>query len=115
MRGNTDKRYANTFYRVEATTYEVLTIIGRYDDCYRWKQDHFGTLETVGRLDSRPIVITCQWYEIHDRLVMFWEATSEVVDYKLIEEWFNTHCPCPSTNAMNFHNCIREIERLSKQ
>jgi len=115
MRGNIDKRYAETFYRVEATTYEVLAIIGRYDDCYRWKQDCRGTSEIVGWLDSRPINITCQWYEIHDRLVMFWEATSELVDYKLIEGWFAEHCPCPSTNAMNFHNCILEIERQSKQ
>ena len=109
-----DPRFKETFYAIEATTFEVITILDRWDDKYQCEQDYQGANIQVGRILAHPVMLSCQWYTIHGRQILFWEAVSSMVWHELIDEWFEKYCPCPRTDAMNFHNCILEIERKSK-
>lgn len=109
-----DRRFAETFYAIEATTFEVMSLLDRWDDKYKCVQDCRGVSVQVGSVLAWPVNISCQWYTIHDRLIMFWEPVSSMVWHELIDEWLEEHCPCPRSNAMNFRNCILEIERKSK-
>ena len=100
-----DSRFKLSQHVVEATSYEVLKIIEQCDrDNVLWKQDFEGRVINVGSLNEYPIVMYIQWYTINYQLVLFWESTSRVVDYVMIEDWLDDHCNVSSkTNAMNFN------------
>jgi len=49
----------------------------------------FGWLETVGHIDDRPICVSMRVVDIDNQHILFWDATSQLVDYKMIDEWFD--------------------------
>lgn len=70
----------------------------------------------VGQLDNRPIMISLSFVEIEEKVVAFWYAMSEVVDYAQIKVWLAQHFDKtynggrPATsNAQNFHHCLQAI------
>lgn len=78
-----------------------------------WVESGWGLLQTVGWLDSRPICISLGTATVGGHKVLFWHATSQVVDYVLIDRWFEEMLPQSArrpdglpnrTDAMNFHN-----------
>ena len=121
----TDPRYADTYYLVEATDSEHLAEWCRLStqSPYRFDRKDIRTVEwvqtspgytfEVGRLNDRPICVHLQWDYLNGALVCFWEATSRLVDYDLIYPWLETRFPNVHTtsNAMNLHNVIGEINR----
>jgi hypothetical protein len=127
-----DPRFDKTFYLIETDDCSRLTLWREYSKeapkCgpmlggenmlnpihgrLEWEQDNPGKIIHVGDCDDRPVHISCFWNILDGKYVCFWEATSQVVDYKLIEEWFALYCPkARQTNAMNFHNCHLDIKR----
>jgi hypothetical protein len=118
-----DDYLTSCVYAVEATSCESLQI---WDDFSNpesqycdvrprmdWNEVH-GWLETIGRLDNRPICISIRIVELNGHRVAFWEATSQLVDYEMIEQWFEKKYPyLKRTDAMNVHNAIHYIDKLS--
>lgn len=114
-----DPRFAKTVYSVEADSYaqhmlwqefskEAFDInLSSYKDKITpiiWKQDNPGRIYTVGYIKKRPINISCFWNILNSQYVLFWEACSQLVDYKMIEEFFEevlgkNH---KKINALNF-------------
>lgn len=87
----------------------------------KWEQV-YGYLITVGKLDNRPVCITGSWVKIDGFYVMFWDATSQVVDYVQITKWLednfkgkcdNGTCRAES-DAMNFGHCLSAIREFKK-
>jgi hypothetical protein len=112
-----DPRYAVTAFVVEATDFEQLTLWQQWHETVTWQQDNPGWLETVGHNAGRPVCISVSWNVINGRHVMFYEATSQVVDHELVDAWLVANCNPKwdngtrraHTNAMNFGHCIHAV------
>ena len=83
-----------------------------------WPHGTGGWGVRVGTLDGRPVVVSMTWEEINGCMIMFWNPTSEVVDYRMIKEWLEEHftrkydVTRPARcNAMNFHHCVSDLPR----
>ena|SRR5581483_3409967 len=120
-----DPRFKDTEYVVEADSYAMQSLWERWStealhkhkdfNFINWRQDSMGSCVHIGDLDKRPVVVTFFWAKLNGHLVVFWEATSEVVDYKMVEEWLGKYCN-PQHNdrrsrcdANNFHHVIEYI------
>lgn len=117
-----DDRFADTVYVVEATSFERQALWKQNQETGRldWQQDLSGIGPTLGYLDGREICVDFTWAELNGQRVLFYEATSEVVDHKLIDAWLQENCnpSCDNgqrrahTNADNFGHCISAVESL---
>ncbi|MNY45814.1 hypothetical protein D3C86_1809450 [compost metagenome] len=69
---------------------------------------------TVGMIDGRPVCIAPLVHVVNGRKLMFVEATSQLVDWKLIDDWLYTNVPNARRNGLyinkvsanNFHNVV---------
>lgn len=84
-----------------------------------WIEGGMGLMETVGHIDGRPVCISLMVNTIDGHRILFYYATSEVVDHKMIEEWIEANMPASAltydgrvnrTDAMNFHNIFNDIQ-----
>jgi hypothetical protein len=78
-----------------------------------WEQLNPGLLETVGVLDGRPVCVSLHKVRVGGHLILFVDATSQVVDHEMIARWMADTMPRSAlrengivnrTDAMNFHN-----------
>lgn len=88
-----------------------------------WQQVHQGLIETVGLIrigkEEMPVCVSLFWNRLRAKpedaghLVMFWEATSQVVDHRMIDRWFkeNLRKGVQTSDAMNFANVIHSVVR----
>lgn len=80
-----------------------------------WLDQTRGWLLEIGRLDNRPICINVRGSLLNGLAVLFYDATSQVVDWQMIEDWFQERCwPKWDNNtrrahcdAANFHHCLQ--------
>jgi hypothetical protein len=109
-----DHRFKNTGFVVEANSFEEHTLWREYHKSEVWEQETAGLMIEVGKVNELPVCISCTWSIINGMRVLFWDATSRMVDHKMIEAWFEENC-CPrwandtrvaKTNAMNFHRAV---------
>lgn len=108
---------------VEASSNEDLYLYERFAE---GKHVCNLTFETVGkgvhlprgkRGKKRPVVFSLRVGMVYDKPVLFWHATSELVDYKMIDEWLLKNLPHLTkrehTDATNFHTCIHHVKQLT--
>lgn len=84
-----------------------------------WIDQSRGWLVTVANLRKRPVCISIFGALVNDCAVLFYEATSEVVDWKKIKDWFRDRCwPMWDSgtrrahcDAMNFHHCLEAVRQ----
>lgn len=110
-------------YVVEATHDEQhLLWVAYYDrpdprmPKIEWESISTGTGATVGEIDGRPICLSIFFARINGVLVLFWEPTSQVVDYVQVEAWLEKNVPAytaetdggrrPKCNTANFGHCL---------
>lgn len=104
---------------VEANSFEHMCLFEERKDL-NWIENGQGLSFSVGSIGKRPVCITVFVETINDKRVVFWDATSQVVDYTMIHKWFERHLPISafkkahddiprvnSVDAMNFHNIFR--------
>jgi hypothetical protein len=115
-------------FLVEASDYEKQTLWERY--YYKpfnpeavvkdWQQVSMGHGITIGHLGDRPVCVSIFYAILDGHKVMFYDATSQVVDHAMIDEWLKHHTlekvrwdngtRWAHTNAMNFHHCLHYIQ-----
>lgn len=112
-----DPLFAKTLFTVEANTFEISALRKEHGD-YWDDYNHCGRMIPIGFVDNKPVCFQVEWAKINGILVAFWSATSQVVDYKMIEDWFVLHCN-PTHNgrqsrcdAQNFHQCLSKTREL---
>lgn len=78
-----------------------------------WKENMSGLTAIVGLLGEMPVCISLFTAEIDGHKLLFWHATSQVVDYRMIDKWMIENLPKSAfhadgrvnqTDAGNFHN-----------
>lgn len=119
-------------YIVEATGFERQTLWNKYKDSVKWDERTTGMMKHAGRLtvqdgdspSTLPVVMGLWFVVIDGRLVLFWEATSQVVDFRMVDHWLCTNLPHLfekdmgvhlSCDAMNFHHCVQHIQRENRE
>lgn len=130
-------RQPRTFYMVEASDYEKMTFWQDWalDSSWgdrehkptrsqriSWEQVNPGWSETIGKMkvgnQNMPICVSLTFDLIGGLLVCFYEATSQVVDYRVVEKYVHDKKVWPAvvgrTDAMNFGQCINAIREATK-
>jgi hypothetical protein len=80
-----------------------------------WKQEYLGFWQQIGVIDNRPICISISFATIGGIYVMFANMTSQLQDFKMMEEWLEKYCPAyadrrnNTTDAMNFGHLCHKI------
>lgn len=111
---------------VEANSFEQLCLwrdyVGwttpRYDRS-KWIENLSGLFLHIGNLGDMPVTLSLFSAIINGKKIVFWDSPSQVVDHRLIEQWFETNLPkcafrkdndsLPNrADAMNFHNIFRD-------
>lgn len=99
---------------VEANSYETLCL---WEECHKhlgksWLQNNCGLMEQIGTIDDKPVCLSLFTNVVDGHKVLFFDATSQVVDHRMVDAWLVANLP-PSafhgdrvnrTDAMNFHN-----------
>lgn len=82
-----------------------------------WKDSNSGYGIIIGYVDERPIHLSLRIATIDGQKILFYYATSQVVDHEMIREWLKVNLPDTAkgdypggynhTDATNFHNVFR--------
>lgn len=85
-------KFALTEYVVKATHCEHFLLWEKHSGEVAWEQHTFGYLKEIGICAGRPVVVECEWATINGHLIMFYDATSQVVDREMIDQWLKDNC-----------------------
>jgi len=110
----------SSIFFVEATSTEQYYLWKEYHERVTWVQDYEGFAETIGHINSRPVVVSYKFAEIFGKRICFYEATSTIVDHTMVEAFIKENYPIKydndsrtaMTDAMNFHNAIHEAQNF---
>lgn len=67
-----------------------------------WINEGRGWRAKIGELDGRPVCVAWSFGVVDGAVLCFYEATSEVVDYRMVREWADS-IVTNHTNANNFN------------
>jgi hypothetical protein len=120
---NPESRIAVTQFLVEADDFAYHELWSKfckkssycqYPEIENWDQIN-GFLITVGKYDDRSVCISLNWCILDGCVVCFWNPTSELIDHKMIENWFEKYYPNPNKrcDANNFHHCLNAVKKKS--
>ncbi len=126
-----DPRFAETFFVVEASSFEKQKLWEEnkarrkarkpFNQMYvEWEQGRSGVGICVGMLAEMPVNISVIWDKLDGKTICFWEAVSPVVDYRMIEKFFEKNCNPKwdngtrqaRVNVDNFHHCLHAIKGM---
>ena len=91
---------------VEASGFERLAIYREVEKLgVEWREPRTGLGPVqIGSVAGQGVYLCLYEYRIRGRPVLFWEASSQMVYYPIIEELFDDYAPkARRVNAMNFH------------
>lgn len=112
-----EKRWPKTEYVVEATHEEMFQLWQETHTRFKWEQCH-GWLITLGtvvigpdvtNVETMPVTVSVTWQLLDGHLVAFYEAASQVVDYRMVDKYVRENC-AKHTDAANFHHCVHDLE-----
>ena len=101
---------------VEANSFERHTLWQNnqnraLDSRLNWESENSGQ-GMQANLHGRPVCFTLWPAWIEGKKIIFWEATSQLVDYKMITDWFDKNLPdIRRYDANNFHNAVAQIKQ----
>lgn len=109
----------DAIYFVEADSYARTMIWvdyskddNRYNSKY-WKQNNQGFYCTVGELMGRPIVVELFQYHVNGKKIIMYSATSQLVDYAIIEEFFEKHFEVYKNGQRKMTNSLNVFHAIS--
>lgn len=96
-----EERLEKTVLAVEATRFEQMCLWEKFNKDCSWEQVLSGILPTIGkvklkkgrRYEEMPVVVSLSWAVINGKFVMFYEPTSIIVDWSLVEDWLKKILP----------------------
>jgi len=98
---------------VEASPFEKGELMERNKRTKKlsWVEGRSGIMPTVGMINDRPICLSIYIDVIDGRNIVFYEPTSQLVDYVMIEAFFEKNAPKFKNNhadADRFWNLFKE-------
>lgn len=101
----------NADYLVEASSNTVHHLWDKWENVIEFKQACGGFGKNIGDFGGYPVFLSIMYYEIGGKVVVFWEATSMVVNHHMIDAYFKENTKAKYGCADNFHCTIHEIQR----
>lgn len=98
---------------VEANSFEHLCLWQEYRSRVAWSDRMSGFGEIIGHLADMPVCISLRTSTVDGHKLLFVDATSQVVDWRMVDAWLDKMMPQSArrdngsvnrVNAMNFHN-----------
>ena len=81
---------AATEYVVEATRYEEFALWKEFNNQIKWGDINFGGYGIyLGNVGNMPVMLSIRFQQLNNHLVMFYEPTSQMVDWRMVEEWID--------------------------
>jgi hypothetical protein len=116
-RTSAEDRLKETDFLVEANSFEHLCLWREWHEYLSWEQCNPGAWLTIGKVNDRPVCINMFWDLINGKLVCFYDACSQIVDFEQVEDWFeknykgrwDSNTRRASCDSMNFHLCLDHI------
>jgi hypothetical protein len=128
-----DPRFSKTEFAVEGDSFVYHALWGKYStetlyktpmSVVRWEEDCMGTVTQIGYLDTigevggrmrgRPININFRWAKLNGHSIMFYDPCSQLVDYKMVEDWLDKYTKFRRCDANNFHNVLELIKAFPR-
>lgn len=105
-------------FAVEANNFEQGCLWERHNKKVSWVEIPENKMICVGQFAKRDIIVWLSWATIDGHDVLFYDATSRVVNYNLVESWIEENALVPGgrmEDAMNFGLVLRDIETENKR
>lgn len=103
---------------VEANRYESLALWEKYSQRTKWKSLGFGFIPCIGKFNDHPVHISLLKNYILDQPILFWYATSPIVNYNMIDEWLKEFLPneayANKSDADNFFNVVNNLKSIDE-
>ena len=80
---------------VEATRFEhhALWRLNDLDGRHKWESATAGLGEIIGKVGKMPVAISLNVDVIDGHRILFYHATSQVVDHRMVEAWLEKNLP----------------------
>lgn len=93
--------FHDVVFLVEATTFEKFQYYKYCEDIQSGSfiSERESVMIHIATLDNRPINVQLEYANVCGHRVMFWDPVSQLVDYKLVEAWFEQFRPIIRKNA----------------
>lgn len=131
-KGLTETRLKYTVFIVEATSFEQFSLWKENADespnrdsntkGVSWEQVNPGELITIGKVGKMPVCLQTSFIKIDGQMVMFWELSSQVADYRMAEKWLKKNFKRKydggrpaECGAWNFGHCLGAIRDINKK
>lgn len=87
-----------------ATSFEKSSLYARNHDMYKdeWIQDVNGRGITIGKCGNDPVSLSLSWAKVRNVNVLFVDPISQVVDFRMIDEWLQQHCNGARTDGSDY-------------
>lgn len=100
---------------VEANEFETMCLWEKFNARTDgvWESATGGSLAVVGWIEEMPVCISLLVHTINGHPILFYHATSQLVDYEMVNKWLDENMPdiaknkngrLNKTDAMNFNN-----------
>ena len=117
-----DECLAATAFAVEASNFERHCLWNTHHEQVHWKSCNAGYGVNIGKCAGMPVFVSVIFSVIDGHVVLFYEPTSQVVDWRMVEEWLKTTVPCTwkdnhwvgKADANNFHLCLNALRKLNE-
>lgn len=92
---------ADTYYAVEANSFEYSALYKEYakEQGHVWKENLSGRGACIGYVGKRMVFVSFRTAIINGRKILFYEATSPMVDWDMIEDWLRSNLPTSAKRA----------------
>lgn len=77
-----------------------------------WESISLGYHDTIGHFGRMPVHVSVSFARVLGQVIAFYQATSQVVDHRMIEKWRKKEFPSARgrTDPWNFHTCLHALE-----
>jgi hypothetical protein len=87
-------------HRVKASHEESFILWKEWHKTHAWKQDLAGFFFQIGEVEGRPVSMSFFFADIDGHRVLFWELTSQVVDFGMAKSWLDQYCNPPLVDQL---------------
>jgi hypothetical protein len=120
-----DHRILEAFYCVRADDFACDTLQRHYGKENDWHSASTGVWMVIGEFHDLPVNLSFKFATVLGVPILFYDCMSLLAHWGMIEEWMEQNVPAmgklPSNgerrhcDAMNFHNCLWDIQRFNAE
>ena len=109
-----EENFKDVVFAIEATHFEKLSLwqLNEKSKCIKsWEENFPGWIVVIGYVDKMPVAVHLSYAKLNGHKVVFYNASSLIVDHEMVRNWIDNYNPNNSNHAdaMNFGHCYSHI------